>query len=624
MKTNETLVYRFWSHVFNTPDKPGALIKDNAYRYDPVGWLHRDKKEAEGKYFPIGWAQCGERVATIMTLLSRSGCKQGDRVAILAWNSPEWVWCNLAIQSLGATTVPIYPNTAAEQVNELLADSGASFIICDDKEQSDKVRADSPVKTLSFADIDPPALLTKGFTTNDEQKFWTQRSNRLESIKSELAKGPEGFLGIDPNELANFIYTSGSTGRPKGVMMSHGNIASACASLGRHGLTLSPNDVALSYLPAAHVYEFVDGQAVCIWYGVPAAYCKTADMAGELQKVRPTILLGVPAVWRKMKDKIQSQLDSATGVKKLAVKLAFANIPLLSTLAGLLVFKTIRAGLGGNLRLLMSGGAPISKDILEFFGRVGLPLREGYGLSETAGALSLNTLSENVYGTVGTVLDCCEVRIVALEGAEDAESGEIWVRGDIVFKGYWNMPEETAKAITDDGWFKTGDLGKFVTIGGKQFLKITGRKKRLLKTDGGKYVAPEKIEKAFDGEPLIGFIVPVGDGKPYISALVFVNEMTCQDLLKAKGIALPAGTTVAEQYGRQPEVKKTIDAALDAAKNERNGSLEHWETVKYLVIVPQEATVANGLLTATLKIRTEEVLKRYKDLIESIYSSNKR
>jgi long-chain acyl-CoA synthetase len=595
MMTKETLSYRFWSHVFNTPEKPGVLLRD-----------------AGGKYVPLSWRECGRRVAALRIYLRQTGLAKEQRTAILGWNCPEWTWADLAIQSMGAVTVPIYPNTAAEQVNDLLADSDAVLLFADERDQLDKVRAGSPVKTVSFANA---------LNGVNEAKAIDQE---IESIRAEWSKGPEGFLGIKMDDLATFIYTSGSTGKPKGVMLTHGNIAAACDALSRHGLTLCPDDVALSYLPMAHVYERVDGQAACIWYGVPTAFAKTADMAAELEKVRPTILLGVPAVWRKMKDKIQAKLDAATGVQKLAIKLAFAKIPLLSALAGALVFPKVRQGLGGRLRLLMSGGAPISKDILEFFDRCGLPLREGYGLSETAGGLSLNTLAYNEFGTVGPVMDCCEVKIVPQEGAEDSESGEIWVRGSIVFKGYWKNPEETAKALTPDGWFKTGDLGKFVTVRGKMFLKITGRKKRLLKTDGGKYVAPEKIEKAFDGDPLVGFIVPAGDGKPFIIALVGLNEAIARQLLSSKGINLPAGTTVAEEYQKQAAVKAVIDASLEASRNERNKSLEHWETVKYLVVLPVEPTVANGLLTATLKIRSEEVMKRYKDLVEQTYASTKR
>jgi long-chain acyl-CoA synthetase len=283
-----------------------------------------------------------------------------------------------------------------------------------------------------------------------------------------------------------------------------------------------------------------------------------------------------------------------------------------------LVFGKIRAQLGGNLRIILSGGAAIPPEALEFYNTVGLELLQGYGLSETSGGVTTNRpLSfkhieglRNVVGTVGEPVRGVVLRIVPQEGSEDAEEGEIYIRGPLVFKGYWNMPAETAKTFDGD-WFKTGDLGKIVN---GTFLKITGRKKRQFKTDGGKYVSPEKIEKKFEaGNPIVQYIVPVGDNRKYIAGLIFVNQALAKNLINRP---IPQGVDSAAYIAEQPEVVKAVEQAVADV----NKALEHWETLKKVKIIPVEASVANGLLTPTLKIRSEEATKRFKDEVEKLYA----
>lgn len=616
-KFKETVLSRFWKRVIETPDLPSVLIKNPKKAADvipvvtPVG-AHVAYVQPL-PYVPLSWGECGRRVAEIAAFLRDAGFKKGDRAAILGWNCPEWVWTDMAIQTLGGISVPIYPNSGPDQVAYLLKDSGASFIFASDDAQMSKVSADNAIGRVVFEEtklssVTPlSVILAQG-----------KAGRELAALKSGLADTASPFCGVTHDDPATFIYTSGSTGQPKGVILTHGNFAEECAAITRHGLKMDGSDVYLSYLPLAHVFERTIGAGMCAWHGIPVAFCKVEEMADALKQVQPTVLVGVPAVWRKFKDKIQGQLDSATGVKAKLIAWAFRQTKpgFKRWLADLLVFRKIRAGLGGRLRILMTGGAPISPDILNFFNSVGLTLLQGYGLTETTAGLSVNSPEHNKVGSVGRVLDTVEVKIVPEEGAADKESGEIWVRGTTVFKGYWNLEAETKKSITNDGWFKTGDLGRIDADG---YLYITGRKKRLLKTDGGKYVAPEKIEKALDGDAYVQYIVPVGDGKPFISALVFVNELNARELLKKDGITLSAATTVAAEYETQPEVRKRIDAAVSAAIAAGNKKLEQWETVKKFRVVPVEATVANGLLTATLKIRTEEVLKRHAALVEDLY-----
>jgi len=399
------------------------------------------------------------------------------------------------------------------------------------------------------------------------------------------------------------------------VESTNGNIAVSCEAVYEHGFDFGEDDLYLSYLPLAHVLENVNGMANCIWWGVTVAFCKVEEVGKVIPELHPTIVLGVPLVWRRMKDKIQSQLDAATGFKAKLIKWAFAQKAgtFSHWLADLLVFKTIRKGLGGRLRILGSGGAPISPDVLKFFKAIGLEIIEAYGLTETTGLIIGNRPGECEIGTVGVVIAGCEVKIVP-DAGDTSGSGEIWLRGGVVSPGYWQLPEENAAAYTADGWFKTGDLGY---LDGKNRLHITGRKKRLFKTDGGKYVAPEKIEKAFDNAAIIQAIVPVGDSKPFIAAVIFVNPIAARELLQSRGVSIPAGDAVAQQAFFAGH--ELVKAAVDAAVKEANATLEHWETVKKVLIIEDPATVENGLLTPSQKVRPNEVTKRYGARIEAMF-----
>jgi len=615
-KSNDTVIRRYWKRVIHTPAKPSVLIKNPTTTPTVVPVV----SPAGGHvavipplpHMELSFGECGKRVAEIMAFLRANGFKKGDRAAILSWNCAEWVWTDFAVQSLGGVTVPIYPNTGPEQVAYLLKDSSASFIFASDDAQMEKVSATIGINRVvitetKMSSVTPMATIFAAGQSGPELA-------RIEQALLESTNKP--FLGVSLSDPATIIYTSGSTGQPKGVVLTHEAFATECDGLGRHGLTTSDDDVYLSYLPLAHVFER-SVAALCAWNGIPTFFCKVEEMPEALKTVRPTVFVGVPAVWRKIKDKIQGQLDSATGLKAKLVRWAFAQKTpgFKRWLADTLVFKKIRAGLGGRLRVLLTGGAAISPEIIEFFNSVGLPLLQGYGLTETTAGLSVNTPENNRVGSVGRVLDGVELKLVPVEG-RGPEDREIWVRGATVTRGYWNLPEETAKAITADGWFKTGDLGKLDDDG---YLYITGRAKRMLKTDGGKFLAPEKVEKALDGDAIVQYIVPVGDGKPYFSALVFVNELNARELLSKAGITLGATATVAASYETQPEVRKLIDQAVGAAIEAGNKKLEKWEGLKKFRVVPVEATVANGLLTATLKIRSEEVMKRYGQLVEELY-----
>lgn len=622
MKKNQNvLVRQFWSHVFTTPDRTGVLAKNEAPGGNEavivggMGMFPSAVVIERPAYIPVTWKECGYKVSEIMLFLKKKGVKKGDRVAILAWNSPEYVWTDLAIQSLGAVTVPVYPNSAAEQVNYILHDCGARLLLGDGKDQTGKVARDSGVETALFSEATAGGY-DYSHARGEEVRI-AHYDTRMEMARVEKdfhrpADAHGRFLGIDEKDISTFIYTSGSTGAPKGVVLTHFNIARCCQSLLKR-FDFNHTDRYLSYLPLAHVYERVNGTSLCLYAGVPAAYCKVDEMAEVVKLVKPTVLLGVPAVWRKIKDKAEAQLNGATGLKKLIVgwSLKQSQPGFKRCIADMLVFSKVRAALGGDVRVMLSGGAPIAGDVLKFFELCGFKLIQGYGLTETCGGIAVNTLTENRVGSVGRLIDCVQIKIVP-EPGDNSGSGVIWLKGDCITGGYWNLPEANAKSFKDD-WFDTGDLGRIDADG---YLWITGRKKRMLKTDGGKYVAPEKLENAFDGiDELVQYVVPVGDGKPFIGALIFVNQDKAKAFLAGKGVTVQAGANAAEFYAKHAEVVKRVAEIVEIA----NKTLERWETIKQFSIVPLGATTDN-VLTNKLSIKTEEVLKRYGTMVEELYT----
>lgn len=636
--SEEILLSRFWSHSLRAGERAGVIVKNTPYHRGAQAHL---PALVNAEAASINWRHCGYAVASIMAYLRKNGFRKGDKAAILAWNCPEWVWADLAIQGLGGASVPIYPHSSPEQVNFIVQNSGASYVFSNEFEQLKKV---SGARAVHFNEI--PATIQENLPGPRAFIDWFHTGNPLEpdaseanpanwqAVKDELARvnahsrgfntlPTNAFLGVTEHDLATIIYTSGSTGVPKGVGLTHGNIASACRALTAHGFTQDPDhDLYLSYLPLAHVYERVDGMSMSLWHGVPVAFCKVDEVGEALKFYRPSILLGVPAVWRKMKDKIEGTFNSTQGIKRWLIDWALtARQPGFKRwLADKLVFSRVRSELGGSLRILLSGGAPISPDVIDFFNLIGLELLQGYGLTETSGGISTNRPSNlkakfracNKVGSVGPVIPNVEIMLVQEEGGEP-DQGEIWIRGPLVFTGYWGLPEENGKAFSEDRWFKTGDLGR---IDNEGFLHITGRKKRQMKTDGGKYVPPEKIEKSFEGDAIVQYVVPVGDGKPFISALIFINQQVARQRL---GRELPEGVDSASYLAEQPE----IVAAVQAAVNSANAKLERWETLKKFRIVPVEASVGNGLLTPTLKIRSEEAGKRFAALVDEMYATRK-
>ncbi|MBX9571269.1 MAG: AMP-binding protein [Candidatus Obscuribacterales bacterium] len=606
-----SLINKFWARVLGTPNGTSMLLKN------PLA--------PKGELLNLDWRTAGSAVALIINYLIAKGFKKGDRAAILAWNCPEWVWADLAIQSLGGITVSIYPNSSTEQVNYVLNDSKATLLFTNEKAQLAKVN--TPVDSVHFDEI-PDCFNLGG---NEEQRKFHEHF-LLDPLFYCGFSAPD-LSGISADDLATLIYSSGSTGIPKGCMITHGNISGALTALEAGGFELDPaTDRYLSYLPLAHVYERVNGMALCIWNGIPVAFSTVDEVKHEIGKVHPTMLCGVPAVWRKIKAGIDEPKDALPawlnkhGLWQPLLKWALnQKRGLGKKLADLIVLNKIRLKLGGRLKLLVSGGAPIAPELLEFFNKLGLELLEGYGATETTGGISTNRPSAkkglvgiaNKVGSVGQLLPGACIKLVPEEGEEDAGVAEIWLGGPQIFRGYWGKPELTADALVSDEaglWYKTGDLGRLDADG---FLYISGRKDGMYKTDGGKYVAKEKIEKVFETHSIVQCVVPVAQGRKFTSALIFVNQATARALA---GADTPSNADeAAEFFSKNPAVLAAVEKAVGTA----NEGLEQWEKVKKFVIMPLEATVTNGLLTPTLKIRTKEAHKRFSKEIEAIYEGAK-
>lgn len=608
-----SLIHRFWARVFTGAQASQIFIKDPA---------SSDGLKA------ISWHDAGLAVATIMAFLRKKGVKKGGRVAILAWNSPEWIWANLAIQSLGAVAVPVYPNSKADSVNYVLKDSGALYTFAGDNEQIKKVQVgtvvhfDEITATLAGNSSAKPLLeLLK--SANPENSI-----RALAGVDAELQALGAGNYDFADDDLATFIYTSGSSGAPKGCMISHGNIAAKMKAMAGVGLKMSDKtDRAMSYLPLAHVLANIDEMCMCIWEGVPVTISSIEEMAENLPVYKPTMFCGVPAVWEKI---YNGTFNPKDGPAKL-LNSVFLWKPLLNAALGTShdsaigkfcdkhLFQIVRSRLGGKMRLGVSGGAPAAAHVLRFFKRIDIEIIEGYGATETLGGIITNRPSwapgngpKNKIGSVGYVIDGCEVRIVVQPGEEDLGSGEIQLRGPQVFKGYWNMPEATKEAFTSDGWFRTGDLGRMDADG---FVYITGRMNGMYKTSGGKYVSREKVEGSLKEFPIVQYSLPVAHGKKYVVALVFVNQAEAQALVARPA---PSGVDAAAWLAEQPEVKKAVADAIDAG----NKKLERWEQIKKFSIMPIAATMENGIITETLKIRSKVLLKRFEKEIDALYAAS--
>lgn len=610
---HETIVHVFWERVKTMAERPAILHK------------------VAGSYRPVIWREHGRVVELVAGALLKLGVNRGDKLSILSSNRPQWTWADMATLSVGGVTVPIYPTLQSPEVEYLVRHSDSVGVFVENHNQLNKLLSlDTLPSQLRFI-----VLMDGHIKTNDPRVKLMTFDDLVKDGEVYLPNNPKALKErldlIAPNDVATIVYTSGTTGVPKGVMLLHRNIYSVCQSasvfVGFHA-----DDVSLSFLPLAHVYERMCGQFVSIYEGLVMAYAESMEaVAQNMMEVRPTVMNGVPRFFEKIYNRIQTEVRNMPQAQQYLIRWALAlgkradkyaqKSHLMAVVdanegaqeiirkiyrgelrvADRLVFSRIRRRFGGRLRFFCSGAAPLSPEVHLFFDTIGLPIVEGWGLTETAAPICGNRPNDNMRGTVGRPLPGAEIKI--------AEDGEILVKGPSVFAGYYKDEDATKKAIVD-GWFLTGDIGEFDSDGR---LKITDRKKDIIITAGGKHVAPQALENLFVGEPLISHVLAYGDRRKYITALITLSADGLAAFAKHNQITYSSP----EELVNHPQVQREIEAVV-AKKNQ---SLASFQQVKKFLILDKDFSIEGNELTPTLKVKRKVVTEKYKDMLDSLYEA---
>lgn len=549
---------------------------------------------------PISSQEFTAKVLGVVSALRSWGISKGDRVAILGENRHEWVAADMACLLLGSVVVPIYTTLAAEQTAYMLKDSGARAIFVSAEKHLEKVLSIAPSTFLE-------KIVVMDEVAGDRVIRMSELMQQSGSVEFE-----EVGRAVQSTDLATIIYTSGTTGVPKGVMLTHGNMASNiggfCRDFGfRRGMR------SISFLPLSHVTaRSVD--LGLLNRGVTLAHLPVLDrLPKSLLEIRPELLLSVPRVY----EKVHTQVDLKAAkfpnrdIYKWALRVGRANRDTILAgktpssaawkLANKLVYSKIRDGIGGRVSIFISGGAPLGRQLAEWYADVGIRIHEGYGLTETSPVIAVNTPAEHRLGSVGKPLCNVQVRI--------AEDGEILVKGPSIFQGYWHKPLETELAFID-GWFRTGDIGKLDEDG---YLYVTDRKKDLIKTSGGKFIAPQPIENALKHNPLVAEAVVVGDKKKFPAVLIFPNFAALEAQSVAKGITFSSRAELVELAPVRARYREIVD--------EINGPLAQFEKLKAFRLIAEELSTASGTLTASLKLRRRAIEEQFKTKIEEMYGA---
>jgi long-chain acyl-CoA synthetase len=567
----------------------------------------------DGEWRDISSATFLRTVEELSMGLRGLGVEPGDRVSILSENRPEWAYADLATLCAGAIDAPIYASLTPAQVLYILNDSGAKVIFVSNAAQAAKV-----------AEIRSQATQLRHVVTMDPIQAPDVLS--LESVCAEgrraLEKDPRAVrqraAEAKPEDVATLIYTSGTTGDPKGVMLTHDNLVSNLVAGAKVFPDWNTDDVSLSFLPLCHVFERTGGHYLMLYSGATIAYAESVEkVPQDMMEVRPTLMFSVPRLYEKIYARVHERVAADSPLRQRVFRWAigvgretFRHVVertrpgvvqrLKQSVADALVLSKIRARTGGRLKLFVSGGAPLSREIAEFFGAVGLLVLEGYGLTETSPVICVNRPDKLRPGTVGPPVEGVEVKI--------AEDGEILTRGRHVMKGYFNKPEATAEAIDKDGWFHTGDIG---VIDADGFLAVTDRKKDILVTSGGKNISPQPIENLIKANTFVAEIVMVGNKRNYPAALVVPNFDNLERWARGKG--LPMGSR--EELVASPEVHAHFKEVLDTV----GADLAQFEKIKKFALLTKEFTIEAGELTPTLKVKRRVVEQRYKDVIDRLY-----
>jgi long-chain acyl-CoA synthetase len=565
------------------------------------------------RWVPISSDEMLQRVHSIAAGLHAIGVKPGDRVALLSESRVEWTLTDAGSIFAGTIDVPIYPTLTPPQVRYILNDSGACVLFLENRAKFDELKealGECPeVKHVIFFEPD-------GVTSDDGLTLTQLEDKGRELEQREPDTIARSSAQTRPNELATIIYTSGTTGEPKGVMLTHSNLVSNLIDSSGH-LEFGERDIALSVLPLSHVFE---RQAMYMYLhrGMAVYFAESLQTIGpNLREVHPTVLVGVPRIFEKIYARIRERAAEAGKLSaallawsvnvgreyakhQLARRPVPASLKLKHSIATKLVFSKWKAAFGGKIRLLVSGGAALPEDLACIYIGAGIPIVQGYGLTETSPVITTSQIEDNRVGTVGKAIPNVDIRI--------AEDGEIEVRGPNVMRGYYNKPEETSKVFTSDGWFKTGDIG---TLDADGFLRITDRKKELFKTSGGKYISPQPIEQAIKGSRFVNQVVLIGAERKFPAALVVPVWEQLESYCKLKGIEVKSRSELC----RHPRIIDLIQRQIDAL----TPNLAKYERIKKVALLENEFTQEGGELTPTLKVKRRVIDQKYRDVIEKIY-----
>ncbi len=555
-----------------------------------------------GAWVRMSTAEVGETVRHLCLGLVELGLKPGDKVGMVADPSPHWILMDLAILGAGAISVPMFSNISHDNLTFEIEDSGMRFLF---------VGSDPQYQAMKpfFGKLEKILTLPDGLGDGQCVSF----STLVQVGAKRHAKNSGEYMrlseAINEQDTATLIYTSGSTGVPKGVEITHHNLVFQVGAAHKRFPLNPATDKIVSCLPLAHVFE----RMVTYYYfftGTSIYFAEEIKKVAEtLRELNPTVVTMVPRLLEKVHAKMQANVEMAQGFKKILGSKAWARahskVPgskdtFMDKVFDALVYKKMRAGLGGNLRIVISGSAPLDPTLAAFLLNIGIPVYEGYGLTEASPVISCNFPGHRKLGTVGLAFPGVEVKI--------GDDGEILTRGPHIMKGYYKKPTETAEVIDKLGWLHTGDLGHFDA---ENFIKITGRKKELFKTANGKYVAPVPIEQAVAGNKLVDMVMVVAEGKPFTTCLIFPDFENMKAVKAELGLAESGNDIFLESAEAKAFIQKTM--------NEVNAKLNHWEQIQKFIIIKTPITVDSGALTPTMKIRRHIVMEKYRAEIDSMY-----
>jgi len=597
----------------------------------------RHKERGEG-WHDITWEQLEARVQALAGFLHQQGIRPGDRVALLSENRPEWAVTDLGAQLVGGVNVSIYTSLPASKVAYILRDAGATACVVSVPVQRKKIEeivdecpALETVIVMDELPENPPAYMTHwADALADGREYWEANEAALTAIADE----------ITPDDPSALIYTSGTTGQPKGVILTNRNFCSNVkAALQR--VPFGEEDHHLSFLPLAHAFERTAGHTAVLAAGATISYAESVEAVSKnLREVQPTIMIAVPRMFEKVYTRVTKSVGEGGPIRQTLFEWAVRTgkkyaeaqqgdggpgpwLRAQKALAHRLVFSTLHEKLGGNLRFAVSGGAALPEEIGTFFQAAGVTIIEGYGLTETAPVISVNPLDAPRYGTVGHILPRVsvaiqsledETRVAAVNGNDyptrpTTEEGEILVKGPNVMKGYWEQPEETRAAFDPDGWYHTGDVGRFED----GYLKITDRIKHMIVSQGGKNIYPGPIEETFKTQPWIDQIIVVGEGRPFLAALVVPDFESLRMRARDRGIDEAAYSDA--DLLEQEDVRAVFDEAFTTYNREASAH----EKLRAFRLLAEPFTVEAGTLTPTLKLRRSVITERYADRIDAMY-----